>query len=148
MQFFHNSKVVKKPILNIASIKKATRRAEHEFQILVETISGKTTTLDVRTDDTIGQVKVKIYFKMEQRIPMDLQYLTFQSKMLVSSNIYGSFKLIDYNVQKNDTIRLGVRLRGGGKRARTSASEDIIPKFIGVPEVKDIYHIIIIHIYR
>ena len=33
-----------------------------------------------------------------------------------------------------------------GKRARTS--EDLIPKFIGVPEVKDIYHIIIIHIYR
>ena len=65
MKFFHNSKVVKKPILNIASIKKATLRAEHEFQILVETVSGKTITLDVRTDDTIGQVKVTIYFKKQ-----------------------------------------------------------------------------------
>ena len=145
MKFFHNSKVVKKPILNIASIKKATLRAEHEFQILVETVSGKTITLDVRTDDHIDEVQNKIWKKAG--IPTQQQVLTFQGKSLTSVFIIQK-KLSDFNIQKGSTIHLTGRLRGGGKRGRPPASEDIIPKSIGVPEVKDIYNIIIIHIYR
>ena len=132
MQFFHNSNIVKKPILNIDDMNKHILRAEHKFQIFVETISGKTITLDVRTDYTIEQVKWKIYLKMEPRIPIDDQLLTFQSKVL------SGFKLIDYNIQKESTLRLSARLRGGGKRARTSPHGEAIPKFIGVPQVKDL----------
>ena len=122
MRFFHNTKLVKnkKSILNIGNMNKPILRAEHEFQIFVKLITGKTITLDVWTSYFIEDVKLMIYNKMkkEERESYDLSlvYLTCQSKKLISSDFSRWYKLSDYNIQKNDTIWLNFRLRGGGKR--------------------------------
>ena len=144
MQFFHNSNIVKnkKSILNIGNMNKPILRAEHKFQIFVKLIEGKTITLDVRTDYTIEQVMELIYCKSKKhaRIPFRSffdyivdHFLTFQSKVLS-----GGFKLIDNNIRKESTLCLSARLLGGGKRARAAAPGEAIPKFIGVPQAKDL----------
>ena len=134
MQFFHNSKVVKST-LNIGKMSKPIVRAEYEFQIFVKTLTGKTITLDVRTDDHIVELQLMIWKK--EGIPVHVQVLKFQGKYL--NSVYNIQKtLSDYSIQKESVIHLTGRLPGGGKRPRASAYEEAIPKFIGVPQVKDL----------
>ena len=144
MRFFHNSKDIAdmKRGLNIGRMTRPLVRAEYKFQIFVKLITGKTITLDVRTSYSIEDVELKIYYKMEREVresyDRNRMYLTFQGKFLGSHDEGGSKKISDYNIQKDDTIRQHGRLRGGGKRARASAHEEPIPKFIGAPQVKDL----------
>ena len=66
MQFFHNRKNVaemKNSILNIGKMNKPTIRAEYEFQIFVKLLTGKTITLDVRTDYPLDEVQYMIWKK-------------------------------------------------------------------------------------
>ena len=91
------------------------------MQIFVKTLTGKTITLEVEKYDAIEAVKAKIQDK--EGIPPDQMRLIFKSYDGDNKQLEDSKTLFDYDIGKEATLSLILRLRGGMPQLESKAKD-------------------------
>lgn len=76
------------------------------MQIFVKTLTGRTVTIEVYAEDTISQVKQKYHDK--EAVPIEEQRLIYGAHELQDEKL-----VQDYDIQKDATLHLVLRLPGG-----------------------------------
>ena len=76
------------------------------MRIFIVTLTGRSITMEVDPQDKVTSVKVKIQDR--EGVQPDEQRLLFQGKQLEDN-----YTLDDYQIEKNSTLHLVIRLRGG-----------------------------------
>jgi hypothetical protein len=82
------------------------RLVEREMQIFIRRVDGRTSTMQIRSSNTITAIKEQFFYT--DQVPVHQQRLLFQSNELENTRT-----VMSYNIRTGSTLEMVYRLRGG-----------------------------------
>ena len=92
--------------IEILASKRARTKNKENMAVFIKTLNGETLTLNVHSWTIVGEVKDMI--ERIEGVPVDQQRLVFSGKQLEDKR-----SMADYDISKETTLHLVLRLRGG-----------------------------------